>query len=451
MNYLELGYDKLFRRRRGADSPTRLSPTAVRSTFPLGALPAASITPTVFFTTSIKFSATDYNTATWTEGVINFPDGRTTETIATGNTGNITATTYVYYDKGIKASLQTTTTAADAIGDNKTLLAVVELASDQEALATITTLNLPKVTDKINKVINCDNASLTYSGTWTLTSHVLFYGGNYKTSATSTDYVEYTFNAPTGGAKVGLLVGMDSSSGKIDVYIDDELNSEAIDLYSANLLSRHLKYQSSTLAEGEHTIKVVVRSDKNASSSAYNFFLDGFVVGNLVAINNLLMTNYIVQSSVALSTVGYATIGLAGLPTGYTALGITGASITTPGVNNTVWATGTTGTTANAETAGSDVVVEVGAGELRGFAAGDTVYITDGVNAEWTEVDGLTLATPSMTLDLDNNYNAGAAIIKYNRSRMKLMWIASTLYIYDGISKASVTVNLNVLTSKDNS
>ena len=223
-------------------------------------------------------------------------------------------------------------------------------------------------------------------------------------------------------------------------------------MYSANLVTRFLKYQSASLAQGSHTIKVVVRSDKNASSSGYNFFFDGFIVGNLVAVNNMLLSNYIVRVTDTLSAlVGFKSFTITGLPTGYTAIGLIGARIATPDVSTTVWATGTTATTANAETVGSNVVVEVGAGELRGFVAGDTVYVDDGSDPEWAVIEGLTPATPSMMMDLDNNHDAGATITKYERSRLKLASIANVLYAYDGIPNTSVTLDMNILISKDNS
>ena len=78
------------------------------------------------FTTDIVFSSTDEDTAAWTTGTINWSDGTTTETIVSGNTGNITATTYIFYDGSKTGELQTTTTPASAVGDKKILIAIVE-------------------------------------------------------------------------------------------------------------------------------------------------------------------------------------------------------------------------------------------------------------------------------------------------------------------------------------
>ena len=73
---------------------------------------------------NIAWTATDINTCTWSSGTIKFADGSTTA-ISAGNTGNIAAKTYIYYDATI--TLKTTTTYSSAISDSKILLAIVEI------------------------------------------------------------------------------------------------------------------------------------------------------------------------------------------------------------------------------------------------------------------------------------------------------------------------------------
>lgn len=74
------------------------------------------------WTHNLVWSATDYNTAAWTSGTIYFSDG-TSYSIDSGNTGNISATTYIYFDK--TSTLKTSTTYSDAVGNEKILLAIV--------------------------------------------------------------------------------------------------------------------------------------------------------------------------------------------------------------------------------------------------------------------------------------------------------------------------------------
>ena len=87
------------------------------------------------FVSTLAWTATDYNTATWAGGTIKTSDD-TVYTIAGGNTGNIGALTYVYLDPDTSATvLQTTTTAATAAGDKKILIAIVQIgAADSKCI-----------------------------------------------------------------------------------------------------------------------------------------------------------------------------------------------------------------------------------------------------------------------------------------------------------------------------
>lgn len=79
------------------------------------------------------FSATDADTVAWSAGTITLADG-TTFSIDAGNTGNISAITYVYFDKAVSLTvLQTTTTAGTAVGANKILVAVAKNETGKNA------------------------------------------------------------------------------------------------------------------------------------------------------------------------------------------------------------------------------------------------------------------------------------------------------------------------------
>ena len=88
---------------------------------------------------NIVWTATDYNTASWSTGTINFSDGRSFD-IASGNTGNITDPTYIYFDENNPTVLQTSTVRTDAIGDSKILLAIAEDVADTDASCVIQTI-----------------------------------------------------------------------------------------------------------------------------------------------------------------------------------------------------------------------------------------------------------------------------------------------------------------------
>lgn len=68
------------------------------------------------------FSSTDSDTVSWTSGTLTLSDGSVYSIVA-GNTGNMTALTYIYFDKNKSTTaFQTTTTAGNAVGTGKILL-----------------------------------------------------------------------------------------------------------------------------------------------------------------------------------------------------------------------------------------------------------------------------------------------------------------------------------------
>ena len=74
------------------------------------------------WSTDVSWSASDYNTVAWGSWSIYLPDG-TSYSITSGNTWNMTATTYIYYDME-NSTIATTTTASSSVWDKKLLLCV---------------------------------------------------------------------------------------------------------------------------------------------------------------------------------------------------------------------------------------------------------------------------------------------------------------------------------------
>lgn len=72
------------------------------------------------------FSSTDADTVAWTAGTFRSADG-TSYSIGIGNTGNMTAPTFIYLDIAVSlTALQTTTSPQNAVGAGKVLIAVAE-------------------------------------------------------------------------------------------------------------------------------------------------------------------------------------------------------------------------------------------------------------------------------------------------------------------------------------
>lgn len=90
------------------------------------------------FVSTIVWTATDRDTASWSAGTIKTSD-ETTYTISSGNTGNILATTYIFLNPAVSTTvLQTTTTATSAAGDGIILIAIVQIgAVGSECIITV--------------------------------------------------------------------------------------------------------------------------------------------------------------------------------------------------------------------------------------------------------------------------------------------------------------------------
>ena len=79
----------------------------------------------------LVFSVTDADTVAWASGSLVLSDG-TTYSISGGNTGNMAARTFVYFDRATSLTvLQTTTTLATAVGDDKVLIATAINGTDE--------------------------------------------------------------------------------------------------------------------------------------------------------------------------------------------------------------------------------------------------------------------------------------------------------------------------------
>lgn len=89
----------------------------------------------------LVWTASDYNTVSWSSGTIKLADG-STYTITAGNTGNISGATYIYLDKSVSTTvLQTTTTYSSAISDSKILLAIASPSADTGSKSVVNTFN----------------------------------------------------------------------------------------------------------------------------------------------------------------------------------------------------------------------------------------------------------------------------------------------------------------------
>lgn len=86
-----------------------------------------------------------------------------------------------------------------------------------------------------------------------------------------TSYAEYSFTSTL----VRWYASKNDGQGKADVYIDGILDA-TVDLYSSPAIDNTAVYTKTGLSTTAHTIRIVVRSDKNVSSSNYYVTVDAF-------------------------------------------------------------------------------------------------------------------------------------------------------------------------------
>jgi hypothetical protein len=76
--------------------------------------------------TNIVFSSASATQINWTSGTLRLSDG-TTYSISSGNTGTMSALTYIYFDSAVSTTaLQTTTTYSSAVGNGRILLGAAQ-------------------------------------------------------------------------------------------------------------------------------------------------------------------------------------------------------------------------------------------------------------------------------------------------------------------------------------
>ncbi len=182
--------------------------------------------------------------------------------------------------------------------------------------------------DKLRVIVDDLDASISYVGAWSYSvSSMQFYNRSYHTTLTPADYLTYAFT----GTRIGIFSAKGPYMGKIDVYIDNVLDS-TVDLYSALLLTRFLVYEKVGLSAGSHTIKIILRSDKNASSTGYNFYFDAFKIGALVKGTNLYLVQAGANFTGSLNANGYAA-GTFPVFSDHEFISIMGAYLNTPALD----------------------------------------------------------------------------------------------------------------------
>lgn len=124
------------------------------------------------------------------------------------------------------------------------------------------------------KRIDDRDPAITYSGIWKNTSSPAYYlsTGKYSYATTTNSYCQFAFY----GASIRWYGVKATDHGKADVYIDGVLDKIVDCYYSGVWTANTLLYARTGLAPGPHTIKIVVRSDRNPSATESYIEIDAF-------------------------------------------------------------------------------------------------------------------------------------------------------------------------------
>jgi hypothetical protein len=112
-----------------------------------------------------------------------------------------------------------------------------------------------------NTKIDDRNTQISYSSGWSTIANASYYlsTGTFSTAAAS--QAQYSFS----GSNISWYGVTGSDHGKADVFIDNVLDA-TVDLYSASRFTG-VVYSKNGLSSGTHTIKIVVRSDRNPNAT----------------------------------------------------------------------------------------------------------------------------------------------------------------------------------------
>lgn len=122
--------------------------------------------------------------------------------------------------------------------------------------------------------INDTDSRIIYNGTW---NHKTDKTGSYKNDDHGSDKKNDSFEIPFHGTQIKWFGPKTPNSGKADVYIDD-VKIETVDCYNADRLLTQMLFDSGVLADGQHTLKVVVTGTKNASAKMTYINADAFEI-----------------------------------------------------------------------------------------------------------------------------------------------------------------------------
>lgn len=161
--------------------------------------------------------------------------------------------------------------------------------------------------------------NLKTNGAWDWTIHGL---GAFNNRGITSNIADRNVEASLNGNQIAVIAEKGPDCGKVDIYIDDVLQ-DTVDLYSASKEGRIRIWESLFDIIDIRTVKVKIRSDKNASSTGYYCRLNGFDNNGVVSVASLDTAVMVVRVAMTTNSNGYAVQNIA-VTAGYYILGLMG-------------------------------------------------------------------------------------------------------------------------------
>ncbi|MEW9702989.1 RHS repeat-associated core domain-containing protein, partial [Paenibacillus sp. SI8] len=127
-----------------------------------------------------------------------------------------------------------------------------------------------------SQIVDNTSASIQYTGTWFDTSMTGDYYGTSKASLTANDSAQFSFT----GSSIAIALRKGPGGGMYDIVLDGVTVVSNGDTYSANRYFQSIVYSNSSLINGTHTIKVIVKGTKNPAASTYGVNIDYIAYGD---------------------------------------------------------------------------------------------------------------------------------------------------------------------------
>ena len=115
-----------------------------------------------------------------------------------------------------------------------------------------------------------DGRQLTFEGEWNVSRDDKDDRGGCHVSSQKAASVSYSFT----GNQVRVVGAVNRKGGRADVFVDGIKQLVPVDCFSPLGLPKQILYYRNGLAEGQHTLKIVVRGERNPSSTGNEVFID---------------------------------------------------------------------------------------------------------------------------------------------------------------------------------